>query len=428
MKDISELDLKLAKYKIDKLTLNIEGYGEYDVNPLYAGSILMEKDYDNYEFPFFEIMVALPNKVFRAMKKSNIKIYCYVRMKYAYFKQDDNTGGTESIVSPKEKLLFAKNFYVYGVEGTPDLTEEFAEKLEEALKITDKNADLNNMTTTYLLLYDDKKLQQATKIVNEVITDCTLTDAITRVLNVIGMNKVLMSPEESGKLYHEFTLLPIRADEQLEHICNDLHMHSTGTRIFFDIDYNYIVSKSLTCDAWRPGEYKKTYVIYDPPIEGAKRTQGCCEDADDECNYCTMCDFTLSTASYMTEQAYGTAFTSIDSKTGKITDLNSDVDTVGGGRPTPSRVIFNNSGEVGTADQMITNLENTSAVWEVIIDSMVIDMLSPNKEFELVFLSNKLSKYNGPYKIARFITNFNKTDGMWFTTTTRAQFAGKKKA
>ena len=133
MKDISELDLKLAKYKIDKLTLNIEGYGEYDVNPLYAGSILMEKDYDNYEFPFFEIMVALPNKVFRAMKKSNIKIYCYVRMKYAYFKQDDNTGGTESVVSPKEKLLFAKNFYVYGVEGTPDLTEEFAEKLEEAL-------------------------------------------------------------------------------------------------------------------------------------------------------------------------------------------------------------------------------------------------------------------------------------------------------
>jgi hypothetical protein len=94
--------------------------------------------------------------------------------------------------------------------------------------------------------------------------------------------------------------------------------------------------------------------------------------------------------------------------------------------PSESRVIFNNKGEVSTVDQMKYNIENTTASWEVIIDSLLVDFLTPNKEFELVFLSSKLAKYNGKYKIAKFVINFNKSDGEWFTTVTKASFNGKK--
>ena len=423
------MDLKLAKYKIDKLTLNIEGYGEFEVDPVYISSIMMEKDYDNYNFPYFELAVGLPIKIYRAMKKENIKNTCYIRIKYAYFPVDLNAlhadkDGKE--FKPKEKNYMAKNFFIYGVEGTPNIVEDAEEAIEKELKIEKSPGDLNNMVTTYLLLYDEAMLQRVTKVFNEVITDCTLTDAVTRVLNLAGFSNVLMSPANNGRNYHEFTLLPLRVDAQLTHICNDFHMHTTGTRIFFDFEYTYIVSKSLKCDAWRPREYKKTYVIYDPPTLRAQRTQGCCEDPDDECNYCTMCNFSLTNPSYMEEQVYGLSYTHLDSKTGSITNVNSDAETVKGGKPSASRIIYNNSGESSTTQQMQSNIENTTAIWEVLIDSTIIDFLTPNKEFEFVFLSSKMSKYNGRYKIMRFTMNFDKSDGEWYLPVTRAFFAGKK--
>ena len=396
MKNIEDLDLKLAKYRIDKFILNIDGFGEFEVDPFYISSIIMEKDYDNYNFPYFEFALGVPIHVYRAMKKKNVKIHCYLRMKYAFFPVDtvsDNPDDKE--YEPQEKVYMAKNFFVYGVEGTPHQHQELDEAIEKALEIEDTPGDMNHLVTVYLMLYDEKKLSQVTTIVNEVITDCTLTDAVTRVLNYCGFKDVLMTPETNGKTYHEFTLLPIRADSQLQRICNDFHMHTTGTRIFFDFIYNYIVSKNLECDAWRPNEYKKTYVIYDPPTETAKRTQGCCEDGEDKCNYCTMSTFVLSTPDYMEEQSYGLAYTHLDSKTGVISSVMPAVATkTSEAAPSESRVIFNNKGEVSTVDQMKYNIENTTASWEVIIDSLLVDFLTPNKEFELVFLSSKLAKYN----------------------------------
>lgn len=424
MKDIKDLKLKLVKYKVDYMKLKIEGYGEFEVNPLYVGSMLMEKDYEEYNFPYFELMVGLPIKIYRAMKKKNIKVHCYLRIKYAYFKIEQ-VADEKDDEKPQEKVYMAKNFFVYGIEATPENTEEFEELVEKTLKIEDEPGELQHMVSTYLLLYDEANLNKVTTIFNEVITDCTLTDAVTRVLNLAGFKNVLMTPADNGKNYHEFTLLPIRTDEQLEHICNDFHMHKTGTRIFYDFEYIYIVSRALICDAWRPNEYKKTYIIYDPPVLGNSRTQGCCEDASDKSNYCTMCEFRLATPTYMEEQAYGTSYTHLDSKTGAISNVVYNTKKASGSGTSPSRMIYNNSGEASTSQQMGINQENSGTVWEVLIDSVYIEFLTPNKEFELVFLSSKLAKYNGRYKIVKFFTNFNKEDGEWYTTTTKAMFKGK---
>jgi hypothetical protein len=138
-----------------------------------------------------------------------------------------------------------------------------------------------------------------------------------------------------------------------------------------------------------------------------------------------MCEFRLATPSYMMDQSYGLAYTHLDPKTGVIDSVVSDTQTTSKGSPSPSRIIFNNSGDVSTTEEMKKTQEQNATVWEVAIDSFLIDFLTPNKEFELVFLTSKLAKYNGRYKISKFITNFEKSDGDWFTTITKATFAGK---
>ena len=426
--------LKVTKYKIDTMTLEIEDYGEFEVEPIYIGSMILEKDYENYNFPFFEITLSVPNKVYRAMRKKNITITAYIRMKYVDVKMDDPVSEQQSGgKNLPENTFMAKTFYVYGIEGSPTFTEEADEALEKFIGLDDKEGtDLNNATTIDLLLYDVDIMNRIKGMVNEVITDCTLTDAVTRVLNYGGFKNVLMSPATNGRSYHEFTLLPMRHEEQLERICNDYGIYSEGARIFYDFECTYILRRCLKCTAWRPGEYKRTYVIYNPQTiisggeDAAMRTEGTYEDGEEECNYCTMADVTLSSPNQYKDQVYGTSYLSIDTKTGNIQNVTSDSVTANDSGSTVSRVVMTNRGNTGTTSEMVESINNENTMWEVLIDNMKIDYLDPNKEFVLFFNDKKLSKYNGQYAIKKFMTTFHKSDGEWFTTSTLATFAGKK--
>lgn len=435
MMPIDELieKLKIVKYKIDQFILYIEDYGEFEVESQYIGSIIIEKDYDNYKFPFFEVFLSVPNKVFRAMRKKNIQISAYVRMKYVMLPRDETASERSTRKkNDQEYVEFSKNFYVYGLDGGPNLDEEQQEVIEKAMgEDKDDATDLHNATSLYLLLYDLDNLDNVKKITNEVITRGTLTDIITRVFNTSGIKKVLMSPETNGKMYDEFTLLPIRADEQIERICNDYGMHENGTRIFYDFDTVYVINKKPSCTAWRSGEYKQTYVIYNPTPVGSgasneMKTTGCYEDADDEINYCTMASCDMSTPNVFADQTYGTSYLSIDSKTGEITQAESDSLTANNEKSTISRVLTTNRGNSDTVSELTLNNDNDNVVFRCVIDNVRLGFLTLNKEYHLVFNDKKLSKYNGLYRIRNFVTAFNRTDGDWFTTNTVISFSGKK--
>lgn len=430
MEDLIKV-LKVAKYKIDKLTLTIEGFGDFDVQPEYIGSIVMEKDFDDYSFPFFELTLAIPNKIYREMRKKNTKITAYLRMKYILTKMEEAANDTTTNAS--EKIYFSKNFYVYGVEATPTLNEEFDETLEKALNLDKSDGtDPNNATTTFLLLYDMDALNKCKGINNEIITSGTLTDIVTRLLNVGGYKDVLMSPATNGRTYREFTLLPIRNDEQMERICNDYAMHDYGTRIFHDFDCLYILNKRLESTAWRSGEYKRTYVVYNPASvhggeDASARTIGSYEDPEEECNYCTMFDCVLSNPTIMSDQILGSSYLELDSKTGNIQEVKSNAITANEESSKVSKMVTVNHGDANTINEMTNSHNNMNLLWQISLDSIMIDHLSPNKEFYLVFNSPKLNKYNGLYMIRNFITTFHKNDGDWFTTSTIATFSGTKK-
>lgn len=432
MKELIE-KLKIVKYKIDKFILYIEDYGEYEVETQYIGSIVIEKNYDEYNFPFFEVFLSVPNKIFREMRKKNIQITAYVRLKYTSLPRDETA--SERATKKKnnqEYVEFAKNFYVYGLDGSPNLDEDEQEAIEKAMQEDKDDAvDLHNATSLYLLLYDLDNLDNVKKITNEVITRGTLTDIITRVFNAANIKKVLMSPETNGKYYDEFTLLPIRTDEQIERICNDYGMHENGTRIFYDFNTTYVINKKLTCTAWRSGEYKQTYIVYNPvAVNGGDsaelKTIGCYEDADDEINYCTMLNCTMTTPNVFTDQAFGTSYLSIDAKTGEITEAKSDALTANNEESTISRVVTANRGNSSTVNEMSLTNTNDNVVFQCVLDNVRIDFLALNKEFHLIFNDKKLAKYNGIYRIHSFVTSFNRTDGEWFTTNTVVRFSGKK--
>jgi hypothetical protein len=261
-------------------------------------------------------------------------------------------------------------------------------------------------------------------MVNQILANVTLMDALTYLLGKGGASNVLCSPPDNRNVYEQFIIPPMRLDENILHICNDYSFHNEGTTLFFDFDTIYILRKNETCTAWRTNEYKSTKIIYNPPVNSGMVTQGIYIDTKERVNYCTMFYATTETQSMVTDQAYGGNFQIIDNRTGEVTTVNTDAKYVQGSGKV-NRSIIVNSGDSNVASALAERVNEETFTMNVDISNVLLSTLDPNKEFELLFLSSSLSKYSGKYRISSMYTVFEKTDGNWFTPSTYACFLGK---
>ncbi len=415
---ISDLNLKICKYKVEKVTLTIPSYGEHDVNPLYIYTFEIGKEYEDYMYPYFRMRFTVPNKVYRKMLRNNQKITAYVRISYALFSQSEIASDISNV---KAKNFISDNFIVFAPDNSPPMTEALD---EEAEKANSGSGELQNSTDIEVLLMKKSSLTIHDKIVNCITGPGTLMDILTLLLNRSGLKNVLCSPPDNKDTYNQFILPPIRLDEQIHHICNDYAFHKSGTLLFFDFDTTYIISKDEKCTAWKSGEYKYTKLLYNPPEETGEVTQGVCEDSKNRINYCTFCKASVESQSMITDQVYGTGFNIVDNVTGKVTVVQADTKTIDNTKKV-TRTLISSTGSSDTASALNARISEESSTIQLAIDNVYLPMLNPNKQFDILFLSSNLSSYSGKYRIRTAFTTFNKSDGEWFTPSTMATFYGK---
>lgn len=420
MISLDEIDLQTCKYKVTKMTLNIPDMDEYEVNTLYISDFTISKEYDQYIYPYFNMRLTVPNQIFRAMRNHNDNVTAYVRIVYSLF---DSSEVADDTKQRKEINYIADNFVIVNKDNSPTLTEDFSEIVERA---DVESGDLTNSTNMEIMMVKKDTLKLHTKVNNAIIVNSTLMDILTFLLNKAGAKNVLCSPPYNRDTYKQFILPPMRLDENIHHICNDYGFHKEGTTIFFDYDTVYILAKNAKCTAWRDNEYRSTKIIYNPIIEDSTVTQGVYIDSKERVNYCTMAEATVDTQSMITDQVYGGNFNVIDNRTGTITSVNTNAKYLQGSGNINRNLIIN-SGSTDTASALAERVNEETMMARVAIDNVLLSMLEPNKEFELLFLSGKLSKYSGKYRIVSTFTTFKKSDGNWFTPSTYACFMGSKK-
>ena len=78
--DFTSIKFRPYKYKIESFILTIPGLGDYNVDPKYITKVVIEKNYDRYIYPYFEVTMNVPNNVYRAAQKENIDIRAYIHM------------------------------------------------------------------------------------------------------------------------------------------------------------------------------------------------------------------------------------------------------------------------------------------------------------------------------------------------------------
>jgi len=419
--NLTDVKLSLVKYKIATLRLTIPKIKEpFIVETIFINNFSIEKDYDNYYFPYFQLSVNVPAYIYRAMKKNNLNIYAYMDLQSGYFK-DVNVSNEK----PAFKSYTKGNFYVFMEDMSPDVTENEQIAIEKDAGTYKKGSSLSDTVKINLLLYHDSTLFNSKTIVNNVLTSATLVDALAYVLNKAKITKVLLSPPNNYHKYSEFILTPVTALEQLERICNEYGIHKKGTLIFFDLTYTYIIDRSPKCSAYQKNEYKTTHLMSSTNKSlSSGQKKGCYKNAKEKYYMINLNSDNISFKSLgeLNNQQYGNTFTTVDSSTGKVSTTDSKAVSAKKSLSKTSRVIVQDSGD-STSKALANSLKEDSKIAVLGFSYVDLDMLAPNKQFIITIDDSKLKKYNGKYRITKLIAAFEK-EGNFFIPSVTAEFKG----
>lgn len=402
---VEDIVLKRAKYKMKSFRINIPGRDPYEVDKSLMGSIQIEKDFDNYIFPYFTVEVVVPNSVARQMRKNNSDLTVTMDIQMGLFETDDD----------EKKVNWTNGingeYYVLLVDNDPDLNQELQEKFEKMQGTYGNDGmGLNDYTIYQLLLYNKDTLFKVQTITNKIITSTTLITALAHTLNSAGIGNCLVSPPSNNKSYREFKLVPVTTKEQIERICNGYGMHKKGTMIFFDIDRNYMLEKTNKCTAWTTNEITKVYLAnFSKEFPNSTAKVGCYTNTKEKYYLCNIMEngVTLSNTSLVNTAVNGSNVIHIDEVSGTSKTVKSNAKTSKFANNGPSRVISTAVGD-DTSSALAARTEESSNVMTVTMEYIDLKMLKPNKEFIFTTDDAKKSKYNGTYRMTKCTINMNR--------------------
>lgn len=435
LKDITKIKYKECKYRVVECTMIFSDGSTHEFNPDYdVGSIILEKNYEEYQYPLLLITLHISGELNKKMRYNNDNLNLRLNMRYAMFDKAVTSIDEQNI---EEKPFINDTFYVYFDESSAFVYDELAEIIDKDSQYGSDNPDITNAQTAAefkCILYKEKSISNPKSLFSDVITDVTITDAITYLLMNAGVpTKILMSPSTNGKRYSQFILPPLRIDEGLERIANDYALHDNGSTLFFDYDRLYIIDKINKCTAWEPNEPKVVYVVFISSTYDNSLRIGAYIDEEDNEIYITGNGNRSITSSIHIDETFGSGLQVINKKTGKVSYYAIDGDKITV-VPNNKKIMFNrtiviNTGDADTINALKERLNEKTITWSVYLDSTMLSALSPNKEFRFVFADTAKSKYNGSYRLTNQATLFQKgggdSDPRWMTIKTVATFCGK---
>lgn len=405
--DLEKVKLSLVKYNL-KIQLYIGSSTVHEVPNELMLSMNITEDYEQYIFPYFEIDIGVPNSVYRQMKANNQSIKAMVLLQKGKFKEGVSVSTDSSVAF---KNVFHQSFFVFLDDTTPELTET-EQKLVE--KSENKYGDI---AVVRLLLYQHSFYTSYDLVVNKCLSNVTLVDVLTFLLNKCNVGNVLLSPPTNYTRFKQFILTPIPLKDQLERVCNTYSLHSAGTLIYFSFDRLYLIDKVPRCTAFTPNEHQITYIVTSTETQGTSQVGGCYENSGDRYGVLNATNLNFKNKMEYTSKTIGTNIVSVDSE-GTITKNTSNLSSV-------TNVVIQEDGDKHSLSSVQQTISESKRVLYVSFSNIDISMMTPNRQFVVTIEGvSKQKQYNGKYRIVKAAHIFEK-EGNYFSVKTTAEFRGK---
>jgi hypothetical protein len=221
----------MYRYEVNKLCLVFEdGITELPSERLIA--FYIEDNYLDNIYPVISIRLAMEQSVYNKIiaNKSSMKIQLDLRK---FWLNDDK----QSLKSAKEAFM-NETFDLILDDAVNTLTTsthnlEFPEG--------DTN-EMNALTTTLELYLFPSTVNNNTELINMVIKNTSVSDAVGKVLKEAKITKnVVMAIPDNKNIISELVIPPLKLSKALGFIDSYYGIYSTGAIIYFGIDRSYII-------------------------------------------------------------------------------------------------------------------------------------------------------------------------------------------
>ena len=435
--DPEKLKYEECKYRVADAAIIFPDGKEHKINgELDIPYLILKKDFENEQYPFFELCITVSNKIYRKMRKNSDKLKFRLNMRYAMFKKGKVAINEQNV---KEKPFISKTFYLFLEDPTSYNQDSLHEEIERATKYGEYNedvTDLNHATTLRISLYDGDAITEPKKLHKEVLHAVTVTDVMTYILmQRVRFTKILMSPSTNGKMYDQFVLPPEQVDYQLDRIANEYNLHENGSILFFDYDRLYITEKINKCTAWEPNEVKKVHIVTIPTTKNNVLSAGAYYDEQANEIYLTTKSQVISALTTENEIESGSGLLVLNKRTGRSESFIIDGDKILAapkftGKNNEKSIKYDKTIVINTGEDTITalkeRLNERALVWTVYLDDTMVDALKPNREYNFIFTDPSQVKYNGSYRLTGVMAKFDAAmaDNKWRGVNTTATFVG----
>lgn len=430
-----DIELKFCKYKFAKFDLIIPDEDEpYSLDTAHVGNWTIEKDYENYYFPYFEVRCIVPDSIYSKVMESSENVYVDIRIEFAYF--DDMTESDPAEMLYSYNKLLEDRFYAFIANRSPKLTDAL---------LGEKNKDDENEEGTYSQYsYDNKKslvmglyrvdhIFKTNQIVNGVLSQCTAADAIVWVLNKLESNRVIMSPNFDSTKYDQLIIPPLTGPQTIVHIANNYGLYETGTIVFFDYDRIFVIDKSLTCNAYTSGEHNTVYLTSFPNSSAHWVMSSGYYENDDE-GYLVVNiignSISITNQSMLNDQLVGGNIIAIDSNTGETESIYSDVtvsEEAMSQQGLYNRVVVIDEGSNLSLQGAKEVMEQSQKVMNITVENVNIQAFEPNKDFIFTTDNENYIEYQGHYRMTNMSAVFTK-ESEFYTVMCTASFVGGESA
>ena len=376
-------EFRIYRYHVKKLYL-IFDKDTMKMEPTRLNSFTVLENYLENLYPVIKIDLALEDSVYNKIIKNKSSIKIRIELVKYYMK------GTSDKKSTK----------------TVHMKQTFSLILDDALTASSENlhskeyphGDVNEMNAVTinmeLFLFAGDLIRANTGIINDVLKNCTVTDALMYMMNKIGIRRNLLMPvSDNPTVYPELVIPPLKISKALGFLDSYYGVFRTGTIIYFGIDRNYILPYCKRAKVLAENEQEIVNIVI--PKTGSSITDKLCSAKK---KGAPSSIYVIGDASSFEPVNRDVSGKILNAETVDVVD--NERGRINYTKGSNKKVVIKPGESTFYKESYVARVNATATVITIAFKNCDLSVFTPNKIYQFLFEDSKLMKlYKGKYHL-----------------------------
>ena len=254
--ELEKLKLKNVLYYMESFIITA-GEKTFEVPRTMISSLQVEKQFEEMIYPLYYVSMMVPVWVYETIVKDPRNLYVTMHLQYTLVDELDKAlnGNCQLTTEIKGRFL------AYIPYSTQSADAHHQDEIAKASKTYNENYEYNEGVLMEMALYNETAYKASFNVNNAVLANVTMSDIMAYTLNINGIKNVLMDKPDGGRSFSQFIILPQSGVKNVLRLTDEFKFHNEGTIVFFDLIDSYIISKKIGCRSWKNNEHKCIYIM-----------------------------------------------------------------------------------------------------------------------------------------------------------------------